>query len=197
MSAFRRAVDLGSDGIEFDVQATRDGHLVVIHDPSLDRTTNGSGPVFATEFDHLRALDAGSWFDAAYGGEQVPTLAEVLALGDVEFELELNGYGESFVDGVIDAVRTADVLGVVEFTGSNTGLLSLLKSKEPAATIGMFSMSQPEWMSDEVYEHHVVGTAETSGADVIGNEHRRPPRVERAPLIEHLVAQLERRCAEP
>jgi glycerophosphoryl diester phosphodiesterase len=167
MSAFRRAIDLGADGIEFDVQATADGGLVVIHDLSLERTTTGHGPVFAAGFEEVRALDAGSWFSAAYAGEQVPALSEVLALDDIKFELELKGYGESFVDGVLEAVRGAGVLEHVEFTGSNVALLLLLKRREPSATIGMFSTSQPAWMSVEAFEHHVVGVAETSGADVV------------------------------
>ena len=167
MPAFRRAIDLGADGIEFDVQATRDGALVVIHDLSLERTTNGTGEVFAAPFDSVRALDAGCWFGAAYTGEPVPTLSEVLALGGIQFELELKAYGESFVDDVLDAVREAGALGRVEFTGSNVALLLLLKRKEPPATIGMFSLPQPGWMSDAAFEHHVVGVAETSGADVV------------------------------
>jgi len=167
MSAFRRAIDLGADGIEFDVQATRDGRLVVIHDLSLERTTNGHGPVFAAGLEEVRALDAGSWFSAAYAGERVPMLSEVLALNDIQFELELKGYGESFIEGVLDTVRDAGVLERVEFTGSNVALLLLLKRKEPSATIGMFSTWQPGWMSNEVFEQHVVGVAETSGADVV------------------------------
>ena len=167
MSAFRRAIDLGADGIEFDVQTTADGGLVVIHDLSLERTTTGHGPVFAAGFEEVRALDAGSWFSAAHTGEQVPVLSEVLALDDIEFELELKGYGESFVNGVLDAVRKEGALERVEFTGSNVALLLLLKRREPYAIIGMFSTSQPAWMNDGAFEHHVVGVAETSGADVV------------------------------
>lgn len=167
MAAFRRAIDLGADGIEFDVQATVDGGLVVIHDLSLERTTTGHGPVFAARLEEVRALDAGSWFSTEYAGERVPTLSEVLTLGDIDFELELKGYGESFVDGVLGAVRGAGVLERVEFTGSNVALLLLLKRREPAAVVGMFSTQQPAWMSDEAFEHHVVGVSETSGADVV------------------------------
>jgi hypothetical protein len=94
MVSFLRAIELGADGIEFDVQATTDGQLVVIHDLSLDRTTNSRGPVFASTFETVRILDAGSWFGTEFEGEQVPTLAEVLALDGVEFELEIKGYGE-------------------------------------------------------------------------------------------------------
>ena len=71
---------MGADAIEFDVQATSDGHLVVIHDISLERTTNGSGPVFAARFEEISTLDAGAWFGPVDAGEHVPALSDVLAL---------------------------------------------------------------------------------------------------------------------
>jgi glycerophosphoryl diester phosphodiesterase len=78
LAAFERALELGVDGVELDVHLTRDGHPVVIHDERLDRTTDGSGPVGDHTLAELRRLDAGAWFDAAYRGERIPTLAEVL-----------------------------------------------------------------------------------------------------------------------
>src|SRR3990172_9877913 len=78
LAAFRRAAALGADMIELDVQLTRDGEVVVIHDWTLDRTTSGTGPVRACSLAELRRLDAGAWFDAAFAGERVPTLGEVL-----------------------------------------------------------------------------------------------------------------------
>ncbi|MFG0336221.1 MAG: glycerophosphodiester phosphodiesterase, partial [Maioricimonas sp. JB049] len=67
-------------GFEFDVQRTRDGHLVCIHDATVDRTTDGSGSVAQLTLEQIRRLDAGSWFDPAFAGEPVPTIEEVLAL---------------------------------------------------------------------------------------------------------------------
>lgn len=77
--AFRNALDLGADFLELDVHLTRDGEVVVIHDPTLDRTTNGTGPVRARTLAELRALrlkDRGG----AVLEERVPTLEEVVAL---------------------------------------------------------------------------------------------------------------------
>jgi glycerophosphoryl diester phosphodiesterase len=71
--AFRNAVDLGADRLELDVQMTRDGELVVIHDETVDRTTNGTGRVAELTLTEIRALDAGQ-------GQQVPTFKEVLQL---------------------------------------------------------------------------------------------------------------------
>jgi glycerophosphoryl diester phosphodiesterase len=71
VAAFQNAVDLGVDWLEMDVQMTRDGHLVVIHDVTVDRTTNGSGRVADLTLAEIQALDAG-------GGERVPTFREVI-----------------------------------------------------------------------------------------------------------------------
>ena len=73
LASFRSAIDAGADWLEMDVQMSDDGHLVVIHDTTVDRTTNGSGQVADLTLAQLQALDAGN-------GEQIPTFADVLAL---------------------------------------------------------------------------------------------------------------------
>jgi len=78
MPAFERAVELGADGIEFDVHLSADGVPVVIHDFAVDATTDGSGRVAQMTLAQLKQLDAGSHFDSAYTGERIPTLEEVL-----------------------------------------------------------------------------------------------------------------------
>jgi len=80
MAAFRMAVELGSDGIECDVQLTRDGKLVICHDETLERTTNGKGFIKDMNYEALRKLDAGGWFDSKFAGERVPQLSELLGL---------------------------------------------------------------------------------------------------------------------
>ena len=67
-------------GFEFDVEKTKDGHLVCIHDGTVDRTTNGTGNVADLTLEEIRRLDAGSWFDSRFAGEKVPTIEEVLKL---------------------------------------------------------------------------------------------------------------------
>jgi len=79
LAAFRLAEEAGADGFEFDVQVTADGVPVVIHDEFVDRTTNGTGLVNRLTYAQLRQLDAGSWFGAAFAGEPIPTLEEVIA----------------------------------------------------------------------------------------------------------------------
>ncbi|MED4730613.1 glycerophosphodiester phosphodiesterase family protein [Aneurinibacillus migulanus] len=78
MAAFHKGVEMKADYIELDVQMTKDGHLVIIHDNAVDRTTNGTGKVGELTLQELRALDAGSKFNPAFAGERIPTFEEVL-----------------------------------------------------------------------------------------------------------------------
>jgi len=80
LAAFQGALAAGVKMIELDVMLSRDRRLVVIHDESLERTTNGKGAVADHTLAELKRLDAGSWFDAAFAGQQLPELGEVLDL---------------------------------------------------------------------------------------------------------------------
>ncbi|MBM1105131.1 hypothetical protein JQC67_03160 [Aurantibacter crassamenti] len=80
ISAFKEAIRLGAQMIEFDVQLTKDEKLIIMHDATVDRTTNGSGFVKNLTFDQLRSLDAGTWKSKKFEGEKIPTLKEVLQI---------------------------------------------------------------------------------------------------------------------
>ncbi|NLL43882.1 MAG: glycerophosphodiester phosphodiesterase [Firmicutes bacterium] len=80
MAAFTLALDAGAEGIELDVHLTKDGEVVVIHDHTLARTTNGTGLVADLTLAELQELDAGLWFSPEFKGERLPSLREVLEL---------------------------------------------------------------------------------------------------------------------
>ncbi|MEO1085553.1 MAG: glycerophosphodiester phosphodiesterase family protein, partial [Acidobacteriota bacterium] len=80
LAAVRAAIELGADMVEVDVTLTADGHVVLMHDDTLDRTTDGTGAAMDATLEELRKLDAGSWFDPSFAGEPVPTLVELLEL---------------------------------------------------------------------------------------------------------------------
>jgi len=80
LAAFEVALKLPIDGVEFDVQMTRDHKLVVIHDETLDRTTSGFGYIKDHTYEEIEKYDAGSWFSKEFAGQKVPLLDEVLAL---------------------------------------------------------------------------------------------------------------------
>src|SRR6516162_9968344 len=94
LAAFRRAEALGAHMIELDVQLSRDGEVVVMHDWTLARTTSGRGRVGARTAAELHALDAGSWFSQAFAGEPVPSLREVLAATGLPVNVELKSRGD-------------------------------------------------------------------------------------------------------
>ncbi|MFI8685891.1 glycerophosphodiester phosphodiesterase [Rossellomorea sp. NPDC077527] len=78
LAAFKAAAESGAHGIELDVQLSKDGQIVVIHDETIDRTTNGTGYVKDMTWEQLRTYDAGSWFHPSFKGESIPSLEEVL-----------------------------------------------------------------------------------------------------------------------
>lgn len=105
LAAFQAAIDAGADWLEMDVQMSADGHLVVIHDTTVDRTTNGSGQVADLTLAQLQALDAGN-------GEQIPRLADVLALAQtgrvgVMPEAKSPALYPGLEAGILDALATA------------------------------------------------------------------------------------------
>ena len=81
MAAFRKALRAGADALEFDLRITRDDRVAILHDATVDRTTDGSGLVRSMTMAQLRRLDAGSWFDAPFRRQRIPTFEEVLAAG--------------------------------------------------------------------------------------------------------------------
>jgi len=96
LAAVKRAAELGAQWIEFDVCLTRDGVPVVIHDNSVNRTTNGRGKVARLPYHEIAKLDAGSWFSDAFANERVPTLAQWLlacAQNQLGFNLEMKSVG--------------------------------------------------------------------------------------------------------
>ncbi|MFT9497801.1 glycerophosphodiester phosphodiesterase [Anaerosolibacter sp.] len=80
MAAFRKALEMGADGIELDVHLSKDGHLIVCHDETLQRTTDGMGWIKDLTLEEIRKYDGGSWFGEGFQGEKVPVLEEVLNL---------------------------------------------------------------------------------------------------------------------
>lgn len=94
IAALDAAWRVGATVAEIDVQLTRDGHVVLMHDRTVDRTTNGAGFVKGLTLPEIKALDAGAWFDARFTGERVPTLAEVLewSQGRLGLLVELKNY---------------------------------------------------------------------------------------------------------
>jgi len=123
LKGFRYAIELGCDYVECDVHLTRDDRLVVMHDETVDRTTNGTGELRNLYFDEVRRLDAGE-------GERVPTLDEVLDLtaGRVQLLCELKGEGVE--DAAVDAVLARGMADQVVFTSFFSDRIRRVKRRD-------------------------------------------------------------------
>ena len=138
LCAFRRAEALGAQMIELDVQLTRDGEVVVIHDWTLARTTDGRGRVASRTLRELRRLDAGAWFDPAYRGETIPTLREVLDAVRMRVNVELKARGDDGLEArALDVVRAAGAEGRVIFSSFHPQSLVRLRARAGDADIAV------------------------------------------------------------
>lgn len=110
LPAFQQAIHKGADGVELDAKLTSDGHVIVIHDTTVNRTTDGSGRVASMPLEEIRSLDAGRWFGEAFHGTRVPMLSEVFeAVGNEKLiNIELTNYSsprDRLVEAVCDLIR--------------------------------------------------------------------------------------------
>lgn len=156
MAGFQKAYDLGADLLETDVQRTKDGHLVIMHDYTVDRTTNGTGKVSSLTLEQIRQLDAGIKHGADFAGEKVPTFREYLQAfkgKDVVLLVEIKeaGIAEQVVkeieeEGMINQVLTqsfqiGDVVKSHE-TNPQIGVGYLYSSGVPSTTDGKLKEAQ-------------------------------------------------------
>jgi glycerophosphoryl diester phosphodiesterase len=131
--AFERAIEIGVDMIELDVQLTRDGRLVVLHDRELGRTVPGSGAVRDRTLAELQRLDAGRWFAAEYAGARVPSLDEVLELarGRAALNVEIKspaGDWEASAGALLRALAAAGGLATTLVSSFEMGALRALRA---------------------------------------------------------------------
>ncbi len=122
LSSFDAALGIGAEMVELDANLTRDRHLVVIHDDTVDRTTNGKGEVSTFSLQELKSLDAGGWFRPEFAGESIPTLEEVLdlvsgrALVNIEIKAsayEHHGPSDAVENQIVEMVRRKDLIDSV------------------------------------------------------------------------------------
>ena len=152
LASFKEAVRVGSDGIELDVHLTNDGHLVIIHDETGDRTTNGTGEIRNLTLAEIKAMDAGSWFHNKYAGEKIPTLEEVLLLlkelgfnGQLNIELKTDVIQyKGLVEKCLALQGTKTWPFAIVYSSFNPYTLVELKQANPSQEIGLLFESK-EW----------------------------------------------------
>ena len=145
LAAFRLALTHGADGIELDVMLSADQKLVVIHDDTLDRTTNGHGQVGKTPLAALRELDAGSWFKPEFQGELIPLLDEVFEEfgGKFLINVELKNYKtpkDQLPELVVALVKKHGLGESVLLSSFNARNLPRAKSLAPEIRTGLLTL---------------------------------------------------------
>lgn len=132
LAAIDLAIDAKADGSEFDVYRCRGGTIVVMHDRTVDRTTNGHGRVTELTLEAIKKLDAGSWKDPKYAGEPVPTLDEALARLKTSscmavVEIKMEGISKA----VVQAIRKAGMLDQAAVIAFSKNVVSEVRALEP------------------------------------------------------------------
>ena len=153
LPAFLCALEAGDAGLELDTTLSADGIPVVIHDDTVDRTTDGSGLTADMTAEEIARLDAGSWFDAAFAGTRVPTLEEVFeAVGGrtaLNVELKSSGRRDRREDSVETRaalmVRRFGILDSVLFSSFDRRLLEGCRETEPHGHIGVLMERGSDW----------------------------------------------------
>lgn len=139
--AFSDAIDAGADLIELDVQQTKDGVLVVLHDQNLRRTTGVKKNIWDVTYDEIRDLDAGSWFDPAYANARIPTLEETLQFVDGRIRLNIEikpteHTSPTLEQDVADLITTYGYTDNCWVTSFSYGSLKRIKEANPEIRTG-------------------------------------------------------------
>jgi glycerophosphoryl diester phosphodiesterase len=180
LAAFKTALQWGAAGIELDVQFSSDHQVVVIHDETLDRTTDGKGQVNRRSLAHLKALDAGLWFSAEFAGVRLPTLAETLAFADGKLLLDIE------IKKCRDSKELArDVVGLLNpynpdqylITSFDKTAIEQVKAMQPGLRTGLLAnrrrrgIWQGSWdfiiLHDALVEKRLLRLANESGKRII------------------------------
>lgn len=143
LAAFRAAEAAGADGLELDVHLSRDGVPVVLHDDTLERTSDGRGPVAELTLEELQRLDAGSWFSPDFSGEKIPTLQEVLRWGGNRLRFNVEIKDSAAAQAVLDLSRSYPQASIV-LSSFDHDVLSRLRCSAPQLPLA-FLWEQPDW----------------------------------------------------
>ena len=145
LPSFSQAIQKGADGVELDTKLTRDGRVIVIHDSTVDRTTNGNGKVASFSLEEIRKLDAGKWFNEKFAGIKVPVLEEVFETvsRDKLINIELTNYStprDGLTKKVCELIKRHNNQNQIIFSSffaSNLKIAALLLPEVPRGLLAM------------------------------------------------------------
>ncbi|WP_312109348.1 glycerophosphodiester phosphodiesterase [Brevibacillus reuszeri] len=158
LAAIRLALsEPGISAMEIDVQLSRDGVPVLIHDFTLERTTIGSGLVMDHTLEELRALDAGSWFGEEFSDERIPTLEEALLAvkGRLTLNIELKATSDMYpgiAEKVLELLEKHDMKQEVYITSFDHDLIRQVRQLDQEVVTGLIVLGRPVLMLEQMEE---------------------------------------------
>ena len=182
-SAFDLAIEMGIKHIELDVHSSKDNHLVVIHDDTLDRTTNGQGNVKDFTLRELQSLDAGSWFSKEYSNEKICTLEEIINkyAESTHLHIEIKGRTPNLAEKTCTLIRNLKATNMVTITSFWKPSLIETKNFAPEMKTGWLVPLGPgsEWdeqiieISKQYKFDQICPRAELVSKDLVSNLHQK------------------------
>lgn len=136
LAAFKSAIEFGVDAVELDLHGTADGEIVVIHDATLDRTTDRQGHINETTLETIQSADAGGWFDAEFAGESVPTLTKALACIGKAAIAVLEIKDPLIAEAVVAKIHETGTLDFTVVISFHTAVLQTIRALEPRIATG-------------------------------------------------------------
>ncbi|NOU94818.1 glycerophosphodiester phosphodiesterase [Paenibacillus sp. LMG 31456] len=140
LGAFRLGLEQGCDAIELDIHLTKDDEIIVIHDSTLDRTTDMTGSIYDMTLEEIKKADAGRWFNEKYEGERIPTLEEVFDLvpADVMINVEIKHSTQGILEPLLlELMKRKDRMHNVVVSAFDYRNLLCLKQLAPETKVGL------------------------------------------------------------
>jgi glycerophosphoryl diester phosphodiesterase len=164
LTSFQLAVEQGADAIELDIHLSKDGEIIVCHDASIERTTNGLGLIKNLTAAEIKRFDAGAWFSPRFSGQTIPLLTEVLDLVPehiwINIEIKSDYQGQTVLK-LVELLRIRKRLDKIVISSFDHDCLKRLKTLEPRTKIGLLygnAISNPvayvKSLGVEVYSLH-------------------------------------------
>jgi glycerophosphoryl diester phosphodiesterase len=172
LAAFRNSIAMGVDAIEIDMRTTKDGEIVILHDATVDRTTDGTGPVSELTLAQVKALDAGSHEGPGFAGERIPTFEETLQLvRGTGVKLLLDIKTSSVTDRAVALTERYGMIGDVIVGPRTVATLQAFKALNPDLTTLGFIATQADAdaMIDagvdyiRLWPHWITGSRDSAG----------------------------------
>ena len=155
IAAMLKAIEYESDFSELDVQETKDGQLILLHDDDLQRTTNDSGPIWEKTYADLQGVDAGSWMSPEFAGEPIPLFSSVIdtvkGKMKLNIEIKINNHQQDLERRVVNLIEEKDFADQCIVTSFNRPTVEKVKELNPNLKVGLIFS---KWPVGDIYNNN-------------------------------------------